>query len=84
MSEEHPPETMQQKREATIDQLREHYAQDDLGIDEFEQRVDNVPRAPSVADLEKLVSEMRYPGESEKEAKQRRKAEKRARKRVHE
>ena len=28
--------------------------------------------------------EMRYPGESEKEAKQRRKAEKRARKRVHE
>jgi sulfite reductase beta subunit-like hemoprotein len=58
---------MQQKREATIDQLREHYAQDDLGIDEFEQRV-----------------EMRYLGEPEKEARQRRKAEKRARKRVHE
>lgn len=68
---------------------------DDLAIEEFEQRVDGALRAPSVSDLEKLVSdpgsltflgragvETRYPRESEKNAKQRRKAEKEARKRL--
>ncbi len=58
MIEERPPEAFRQKREATIDQLREHYAQDHLGIDEFERRVDDSLRATSVADLEKLVSDL--------------------------
>ena len=58
MIEERMPERMRPKREATIDRLREHYAQDDLEIDEFEQRVDDALRATSIADLEKLVSDL--------------------------
>ena len=58
MSEERPPEGIQPKQEATIDRLREHFARDELGIEEFERRVDDALRAPSVADLEKLVSDL--------------------------
>ena len=65
MSEERPPEGIQLKREATIDRLREHYALDDLGIEEFEQRVDEALRAPFAADLEKLVSDLPLPAPRE-------------------
>ncbi len=65
MSEERPTGAIQPKRETIIDRLREHYAQDDLGIDV----------------LGGAGVEMRYPGESEKDAKERREVEKRARKR---
>ena len=58
MNEERPPEGIEPKREGTIDRLREHYAQDELGIEEFERRVDDAIRAPSVADLERLVSDL--------------------------
>ena len=65
VSEERPPGGMDPKREATIERLREHYARDDLGIEEFEQRVDDALRAPSVADLEKLVSDLPTPSPPE-------------------
>ena len=65
MREERAPEGIGPKREATIDRLREHYALDDLGIEEFERRVDGALRAPSVTDLEKLVSDLPAPSPPE-------------------
>ncbi len=61
VSQDRPPEGVQAKQEATIDRLREHFARDELGIEEFERRVDDALRAPSVADLEKLVSDLPTP-----------------------
>jgi len=61
VSEDRPPEGIHAKQEATIDRLREHYARDELGIEEFERRVDDALRAPSVADLERLVSDLPTP-----------------------
>ena len=61
MSEERLSEGIEPKREVTIDRLREHYALDHLGIEEFERRVDDALRAPSVADLERLVSDLPTP-----------------------
>ena len=61
VSEQRLPDAIQPKREAMIDRLREHYAGDDLGIEEFERRVDVAIRAPSNADLERLVSDLPTP-----------------------
>jgi len=65
VNEERSPEGLEPKREGTIDRLREHYAQDELGIEEFERRVDDALRAPSAADLEKLVSDLPAPSSVE-------------------
>lgn len=58
MTEEHIADGIHLKREATIDQLREHFARDDLEIEAFERRVDEALRAPSGSDLDKLVSDL--------------------------
>ena len=45
-------------KQATIDQLMEHFANDVLDVEEFERRVDRAHAATSSADLEELLSDL--------------------------
>jgi hypothetical protein len=56
-----PSETLvsvRDARERAIAQLTEHFADDRLEIDEFERRVNLVHRAPSVAEVEKILADL--------------------------
>lgn len=46
------------RRDSVIDSLSTHFANDALGMDEFEQRVDLAHRATSVAELDELLSDL--------------------------
>jgi hypothetical protein len=52
------PVALQSRREQTITALCEHFAQDRLTLEEFEQRLDVANRAVTVPDLDSLLSDL--------------------------
>lgn len=52
---------LEHRRQATIDLLCEHFAEDRLTVEEFERRVDDVHQAASQADLDALLSDLPAP-----------------------
>jgi hypothetical protein len=56
---QHPERVaLRELRHATIERLSEAFAQDELGLDEFERRVDAAFDARSLADLDRLVADL--------------------------
>ncbi len=49
-------------REKAIDQLSEIFAEDLISVEEFEQRVDGITRAASVAEMRNLLEDLPRPG----------------------
>jgi hypothetical protein len=47
-----------QTRQVTIDALCEHFANDVMGVEEFERRVESAHRASTVAELEEILSDL--------------------------
>jgi hypothetical protein len=60
MSSESKPTlvTVRDHRDRTIDALSEHFARDDLSMEEYEERVDRAHCATSIAALEQLLSDL--------------------------
>jgi hypothetical protein len=60
MSSESKPTlvSVRDHRDRTIDALSEHFARDDLSMDEYEERVDRAHCATSIAALDQLVSDL--------------------------
>jgi hypothetical protein len=52
------PVTVRDHRDRTIDALSEHFARDDLSMEEYEERVDRAHCATTIAALDQLVSDL--------------------------
>lgn len=52
------PIPLPRKRELIIEALCQHFARDDLGVEEFERRVDRAHRAMTLAELDGLVVDL--------------------------
>lgn len=59
---EHPVVSMQQERERTIDLLGQHFAQDNLSLEDLERRIELAYRASDVAALRALTKDLPAPG----------------------
>ncbi len=55
---ESPPTPLGQTRQVTIDALCEHFANDVMGVEEFERRIDVAHRAASVEELRGLLRDL--------------------------
>lgn len=53
-----PDLTLRERREHTVARLCEHFAQDDLTLEELERRIDVAQRATDPADLEQLLRDL--------------------------
>ena len=53
--------TLSRAREAKIGELSQHFANDDLSLDELERRIERVYKAASVAELESITADLRAP-----------------------
>lgn len=60
---ERSPTPLNHRKQATIDQLMEHFANDVLDVDEFERRVDRAHSATSSEELESLLSDLPHASE---------------------
>lgn len=49
---------LSQTRQVTIDALCEHFANDVMGVEEFERRIDSAHRASTVAELKELLRDL--------------------------
>jgi len=49
---------LSQTRQVTIDALCEHFANDVMGVEEFERRIDSAHRAATVAELKELLRDL--------------------------
>ena len=56
--ESRQPVSIEQARERTIDQLSQHFAQDNLSLEELERRIELAYRAHSPAELRALTSDL--------------------------
>lgn len=52
------PPVLPERRQATVDALCEHFANDTLGVEEFERRVEGVHRARDEEELRRLLSDL--------------------------
>lgn len=59
MSEPLPPPSLARAKEQKITELSEHFANDDLSLDDLERRIERVYKAASVADLEQVTADLR-------------------------
>jgi len=59
MAEPLPPPSLARAREQKISELSEHFANDDLSLEDLERRIERVYKATSVADLELITSDLR-------------------------
>lgn len=59
MAEPLPPPSLARAREQKISELSEHFANDDLSLDDLERRIERVYKATSIADLEVITSDLR-------------------------
>jgi hypothetical protein len=55
---ERSPAPLNHTRQATIDQLMEHFANDVLDVDEFERRVDRAHAATTSSELQEILSDL--------------------------
>lgn len=61
MAEPLPPPSLSRAREAKINELSQHFANDDLSLEDLERRIERVYKAASVADLELITADLRAP-----------------------
>jgi len=54
-----PLPTLSRAREQTISELSQHFANDDLSLDELERRIEQVYKAASVSELDAITSDLR-------------------------
>lgn len=59
MAEPLPPPVLSRVREQKINELSQHFANDDLSIDDLEQRIERVYKASSVAELDAITADLR-------------------------
>ncbi len=59
MSEPLPAPSLARAREQKITELSEHFANDNLSLEDLERRIEQVYKAASVADLEQLTADLR-------------------------
>src|SRR3954468_21585575 len=59
MSEPLPPPSLSRAREQKIGELSEHFANDDLTLEDLERRIERVYKAASVADLDSITADLR-------------------------
>src|SRR4051812_10749827 len=59
MAEPLPPPSLTRAREQKISELSEHFANDDLSLEDLERRIERVCKAVSVADLELITADLR-------------------------
>lgn len=56
--QQHPPVSLERERERTIEALSQHFAYDNLSLDDLERRLEQVYRASSVAALRDLTRDL--------------------------
>jgi uncharacterized protein DUF1707/cell wall-active antibiotic response 4TMS protein YvqF len=56
-----PLPTLSRAREQKINELSQHFANDDLSLDELEQRIERVYKAASVSELDAITSDLQAP-----------------------
>jgi len=56
-----PLPTLSRAREQKISELSQHFANDDLSLDELERRIEQVYKAGSVSELDAITSDLRVP-----------------------
>ncbi len=61
MSEPLPTPSLARAREQKITELSQHFANDDLSLEDLERRIERVYKAASVADLEQITADLRLP-----------------------
>ncbi len=54
-----PLSTLSRAREQKISELSQHFANDDLSLDELERRIEQVYKAASVSELDAITSDLR-------------------------
>lgn len=59
MSEPLPPPSLSRAREVKINELSQHFANDDLSLEDLERRIERVYKAGSVADLDLITADLR-------------------------
>src|SRR3954471_15618571 len=60
MPESPPPtQSLARAREQKINELSQHFANDDLSLDDLERRIERVYKASSVADVELITADLR-------------------------
>ena len=56
-----PRPTLSRAREQKISELSQHFANDDLSLDELERRIERVYKAASVSELDAITSDLQAP-----------------------
>src|SRR6187455_1791064 len=59
MAEQPPVTSLARAREVKITELTNHFANDDLSIDELERRMERVYKAASIAELEVITADLK-------------------------
>lgn len=59
MAEPLPPPSLSRAREQKIEELSNHFANDDLSLDDLEKRIELVYKAASIAELEAITADLR-------------------------
>ena len=61
MSEPLPPPSLARAREQKINELSQHFANDDLSLEDLERRIERVYKASSMMDLEQITADLHLP-----------------------
>lgn len=64
MSEPLPTPSLARAREQKINELSQHFANDDLSLEDLERRIERVYKAVSLADLDQITADLRLPAVS--------------------
>src|SRR4051812_7093062 len=59
MSEPLPPASLSRAREQKITELSQHFANDDLSLEDLERRIELVYKAANVSDIDQVTSDLR-------------------------
>jgi len=59
MSEPLPPPSLARAKEQKINELSEHFANDNLSLEDLERRIERVYKSVSVADLDQVTADLR-------------------------
>jgi hypothetical protein len=59
MSEPLPPPALSRAREQKINELSQHFANDDLSLEDLERRIERVYQAASIAEIDQVTSDLR-------------------------
>jgi hypothetical protein len=61
MAEPFPPPQLSRAREQKITELSQHFANDDLSLEDLERRIERVYKAVSMAELESITADLNLP-----------------------